>query len=62
MDHVDKQKAEKIFMDGSKYAVTSAEVQELTAKFKKRKLSLEEKEERIRIAERAVARHSACES
>lgn len=54
-------KAEEIFLKGSKDAVTSDEVKELEAKLKKRKLSAEEAEERLKKATRAVARYSAGE-
>lgn len=56
MDHVDRQTAEQMFRDGSKYAVSKDEVQELTTKLKQRKPSDEEKQERLRKAERAFAR------
>lgn len=56
IDHVDRQTAEQMFRDGSKYAVSKDEVQELTTKLKQRKPSDEEKQERLRKAERAFAR------
>jgi len=62
IDHVDRTKAEEIFLKGSKDAVTSDEVKELEAKLKKRKLSVAEAEERLKKAKRAVARYSAGES
>ena len=56
---MDRKTAEKMFRDGCKYAVSSDEVRELTTKLKERKLSAEEVEERLRQAERAIARQSA---
>ena len=56
---MDSQTAEKTLRDGCKYAVSSDEVRELTTKLKQRKLSAEEVEERLKQAERAIARQSA---
>lgn len=59
IDHVDKERAEKTFLEGSGFAVTNAEVEELTSNLKqRRKLSTEEAEERIKKAERAMAAES----
>lgn len=59
---MDRERAEKMFLKGSSYAVSDAEVNELNTKFKQRKLSSEETKERIEKAERAVARYAAAES
>ncbi|KAJ7385406.1 nucleosome binding [Desmophyllum pertusum] len=56
IDHVDRERAEKMFLKGSSYAVSAAEVKELNTKLKQRKLSSEETKERIEKAERAMAR------
>lgn len=59
IDHVDHQRAEKIFQHGFEHAVTNDEVLQLTTKLKQRKPSAETREERLKYAERALKRHFA---
>ena len=59
IDHVDHQRAEKIFQQGFEHAVTNDEVLQLTTKLKQRKPSAETREERLKYAERALKRHFA---
>ncbi|XP_068740202.1 PWWP domain-containing DNA repair factor 3A-like isoform X1 [Montipora capricornis] len=59
IDHVDHQRAEKIFQEGFEHAVTNDEVLQLTTKLKQRKPSAETREERLKCAERALKRHFA---
>lgn len=48
-----------MYLAGSEIAVTNTEVNELTKKLKGKRLSVEETEERVRQAERALARYMA---
>ena len=58
IQHVDRQKAEQMYLEGSKLAVTDEEVNQLTAKLKQKNLSQTEAMERLQKAERVIARVS----
>ena len=51
-----------MYQAGSELAVSSSEVQEFTKNLKQRKPSAEQVQERVKKAERALARYSAGES
>lgn len=55
---MDRQKAEEMYLEGSKLAVTDEEVNQLTAKLKQKNLSQTEAMERLQKAERIIARVS----
>ena len=59
IDHVDRSTAENRFRQGFQHAVSNDEVLQLTTKLKQRKPTAEEKEERLKYAERALTRHLA---
>lgn len=58
IDKVERERAEKMYRTGSEVAVSSSEVNELTKKLKQKRLSSEEAKERLKKAERALARYS----
>jgi len=62
IDKVDRERAEEMYQAGSELAVSSSEVQEFTKNLKQRKPSAEQVQERVKKAERALARYSAGES
>ena len=53
---MDRQKAEEMYLEGSKLAVTDEEVNQLTAKLKQKNLSQTEAMERLDKAEKVFAR------
>jgi len=53
---VDRQKAEEMYLEGSKLAVTDEEVNQLTAKLKQKNLSQTEVMERLQKAKKVAAR------
>lgn len=56
IDHIDRQKAEKMYLEGSESTVTNAQVEEFkSALMKRKKVGREEVEEKIRRAERVMA-------
>jgi len=58
IDKVDREKAEEMYQAGSELAVSSSEVQEFTKNLKQRKPTAEQVQERVKKAERALARYS----
>lgn len=62
IDKVDRERAEEMFQAGSELAVSSSEVQEFTKILKQRKPSAGQVQERVKKAERALARYNAGES
>lgn len=56
INHVNRERAEEMFLEGSKSTVTNAEVEEFKSTLKKKgRVNREEAEKRIRRAERAMA-------
>lgn len=56
INHVNRERAEEMFLEGSKSIVTNAEVEEFKSTLKKKgRVNREEVEKRIRRAERAMA-------
>lgn len=51
-----------MFQDGSELAVSNSEVQEFTKNLKQRKPTAGQVQERVKMAERALARYNAGES
>ena len=56
IQHVDRQKAEEMYLEGSKFAVTDDEVHQFTSKLMRKNLSQTEAMERLHKAENVIAR------
>ena len=56
IQHVDRQKAEEMYLEGSKFAVTDDEVHQFTSKLIRKNLSQTEAMERLDKAEKVIAR------
>ena len=53
---MDRQKAEEMYLEGSKFAVTDDEVHQFTSKLMRKNLSQTEAMERLHKAENVIAR------
>ena len=56
IQHVDRQKAEEMYLEGSKLAVTDDEVHQFTSKLMRKNLTQTEAMERLHKAENVIAR------